>query len=376
MARRRQRLSSSCTAPAERSPAISSRVMSLRSSTGRSNDASVSVSCGPNAKRASPIGEAFWSSARTVPMAMPLSVRSTFTVILAAAFSAATSASGEEVPPSNTVRLRSPMVLPRPADEFLAATGVDAVGQPGDLAVAGCFQEAIDRGQGLDALDRIRLWRELPQRDARGARRHQCDVAGRLGQRHQRNRAAVVLGIGDQLVGGPDPDVPVRCRAPAVVEHDHQRRLAGGRACLRIPDRAGGGENDQRRSQQPQCGQPPRRPRRRLFAWGDVEQQARRRKLDAARPRRHHPQQPPQHRQADEADQEQRFGEGERQSHHAAGPALMVVVRAPDLLTCMPACRNNSSSAAERSVACVVNSQSSLLVSARIWSRCSASRAV
>ena len=35
--RRRQRLSSSCTAPAERSPAISMRAMSLRISTGRSN---------------------------------------------------------------------------------------------------------------------------------------------------------------------------------------------------------------------------------------------------------------------------------------------------------------------------------------------------
>ena len=45
---------------------------------------------------------------------MPLSVRSTFTVIRAAAFSAATSARAEEVPPSKMVRLRSPTVLPRP----------------------------------------------------------------------------------------------------------------------------------------------------------------------------------------------------------------------------------------------------------------------
>ena len=46
--RRRQRLSSNCTAPAERSPAISSRAMSLRNSTGRSNAVSVSRSCGAN----------------------------------------------------------------------------------------------------------------------------------------------------------------------------------------------------------------------------------------------------------------------------------------------------------------------------------------
>jgi hypothetical protein len=52
------------------------------------------------------------SIARTIPAAMPVSVRSTFTVIFAAAFSAATSASGDEVPPSKTVKARSPIVLP------------------------------------------------------------------------------------------------------------------------------------------------------------------------------------------------------------------------------------------------------------------------
>jgi hypothetical protein len=42
--RRRQRLSSSCTAPAERSPVISSRAMSFLISTGRLISASVSRS--------------------------------------------------------------------------------------------------------------------------------------------------------------------------------------------------------------------------------------------------------------------------------------------------------------------------------------------
>ena len=85
------------------------------------------------------------------------------------------------------------------------------------------------RGQGFNALDRIGFWRQLAQRDARGPGGHQRDVARRLGQRHQRNAAAVVVGIGDQFVGGPDPRIPARRRAPAVVEQDHQRRLAAGK---------------------------------------------------------------------------------------------------------------------------------------------------
>ncbi len=64
--------------------------------------------------------------------------------------------------------------------EVLAAAGVDAVGEPGDLAVAGDFEETVDRSQRLDAIDRIGLRRELPQRDARRTRRHQGDVAVRL----------------------------------------------------------------------------------------------------------------------------------------------------------------------------------------------------
>jgi hypothetical protein len=114
IARRRHLLSSSCTAPADRSPDISSRPMSLRNSTGRSNAASVSRSRGANANRASPIGELLWSSARTTPAAAPPSARNTFTVIFAAAFSAAASASADGAPPSKTVSVRSPKVLLRP----------------------------------------------------------------------------------------------------------------------------------------------------------------------------------------------------------------------------------------------------------------------
>src|SRR6266481_2449503 len=92
-------------------------------------------------------------------------------------------------------------------------------------------------------------------------------------------------------------------------------------------------------------------------------------------PRRHHSQQPPEERQAEESQQHQRFGKGEGEaSDHALRPTL-TPARAVPLLTIIPPCRNSSNSAAERLVVWVENSQSSLLVSARISSRCSASRA-
>ena len=73
--------------------------MSLRSSTGRSNAASVSVSCTLKTKRASPIGDPFASSARTMPVSgAPVFARSTFTTMRAAAFSAAVSACGGAMP--------------------------------------------------------------------------------------------------------------------------------------------------------------------------------------------------------------------------------------------------------------------------------------
>ena len=260
-------------------------------------------------------------------------------------------------------------------DELGAASGIDAVREPGDLGIAGRLQEAVERGERIDPVDRIGFGRKLPQRDARGTGRHDGDVAGGFGERHQRHAAAVGVGIGDQLVGGADAGIPARGCAPAVVEQDHQRRGMAGEPGLRIPDRAGGGEDHECRGGKAQRGQPPGRARGRLFLGRDVEQQPRRRKFDAPRPRRHHPQQPPQGRQAQEPEQQHRFGKGERQTRdHEARPAL-TFTRVPPLLTIMPPCRNNNSSAAERLVVWVVNSQSSLLVSSRIWSRCNATRA-
>ena len=76
-------------------------------------------------------------------------------------------------------------------------------------------------------------------------------------------------------------------------------------------------------SSEPQQRQPPRRARRRVFLRLDVEQQPRRRKFDAPRPRRNEPQQPPQDRQAEQAQQNERLREAERQAHHAGLPSCM-----------------------------------------------------
>ena len=268
------------------------------------------------------------------------------------------------------------MVLPR----FSTKSAPRPVSTPSDShaisASPVAFQEAVERAKRVDAIDRIGFWRDLAQRDPRGAGRHQRDVARGLGERNQSNAAAVVVGVGDQLVSGLDPRVPACGRAPAVVEQDHQRRVAAADPGLRIPDRPCGGKDDQRGGGKPQQGQPPRRPRRGFFPRPDVEQQPRRRKLDPSRPRRHDAQQPPQHRQAQQAQQQQRLRKGEgKPRYHALRPALTVEPRALPLAAIMPECRNSSSSAAERLVVWVENSQLSRLVSLRISSRCSATRA-
>ena len=113
--RRRQRLSSSCTAPAERSPAISSRAMSFLISTGRLISASVSRSSSLKAKRVSPSGRPFRSSARITPSSVPpVEARSTFTESPPAALSAAASACAVGSPPVTMETLRPSVARAKP----------------------------------------------------------------------------------------------------------------------------------------------------------------------------------------------------------------------------------------------------------------------
>ncbi len=263
--------------------------MSLRSSTGRSND---SFGCPGPAPRA---GSGFRRSARPSGRArapgrrrrLPLFARSTLTVILAAAFSAAASACAGGVPPSMMVSERSATVLALSVDEFGAASGVDAVGQPDDVGVAGRRQETLDGGQRLDAFDRVGFWRKLAERDAGGACGHQRDVARRLGQRHQRDArgdrrpaleissSAALIRVSQLAAGGP-----------AVVDQQQQRSallrpaaVCGfqiGPAATKITSAAAA-----RRSE----GQPPRRVRRRFLLRSDLEQQPGRRRKSIRRGR-------------------------------------------------------------------------------------------
>ena len=197
------------------------------------------------------------------------------------------------------------------ADEFAGAPGIDAVGEPDQLDVAGPAQEAVERGERLGALDGLGLRLDQAQPRLGGARGLQRNVAVGVGHRQDGDAAAIGVGAGDEVLGGADARIPARRRAPAVVNHDQQRRAAMRGRDRWIPQRAGGGDDDQRGEGEPQQRQPPRRPCRGFFLGRDVEQHARRRKIDPARARRHQPQQPPQHRQAEQAEQDQRFGEGE-----------------------------------------------------------------
>ena len=182
---------------------------------------------------------------------------------------------------------------------------------------------------------------------------------------------AAVVGFGarDQFIRGAQALVPARRRRPAVVDHEQQRRAAARGGDRRIPQRSGGGDDHQRGQRQAQQDQPPGRARRRLFLGRDLEQQARRREIDLLRPRRHEPQQPPQHRQAQQAEQDQRLGEAERKAHHVgasvpvrAGWRLLTTTWAPAPMRAWIA---NNSSVGPRSVRCTVKLQPNCSHSAR-----------
>ena len=132
------------------------------------------------------------------------------------------------------------------ADEFRALRDIDAVGEPQRLDRRRRGDEARDRRQRLVAIDRVRLGLERAQPHPCGARRLERDVAPDVGQRNDRDAAIVGLGARDQVFGGAQPRVPGGGRGPAVVDQQRERRarLRGGER--RIPQRAGGREDQQR----------------------------------------------------------------------------------------------------------------------------------
>ena len=132
------------------------------------------------------------------------------------------------------------------ADEFAGAPGIDAVGEPDDLDVTGPGEEAVEGGERLGALDRLRLRLDESQPRLGGAGGFERDVAVGVGQRQDGDAAAVGIGARDQLLGGADAGVPAPGGAPAVVHHQEQRRAAMGGRDRRIPQRTGRGDDDER----------------------------------------------------------------------------------------------------------------------------------
>ncbi len=199
-------------------------------------------------------------------------------------------------------------------DEIVAAAEIGAVGQPHQIDVVHGGEELGNRRQRFRAIDRVRLRLHLVQANARRARGFERNVARAFRQRNERHGAAIVLGAGDDVVGGAHAGVPGGGSRPAVVDHDCDRAARGRRRKRRMPQRAGGGDDHQRGEREPHQGEPPRRAGGRFLFGRDFEQQPRRRKIDAARPRRDQAQQPPQHRQRQQADQHERFGKADGQS--------------------------------------------------------------
>jgi hypothetical protein len=196
-------------------------------------------------------------------------------------------------------------------DEIGGVADIDAIRKPHDLDVGCRRQEPFQRRHNFGALDRVRLRLDEPQPRSRRGSGLERNVARRGRQRHHGNAAAIGVGTADEVLGGAQAGIPARRGRKAVIDEEHERHAGAGRRDRRIPQRPGRGDDDQRRKRQPQHGQPPRRARRRLLLGHDVEQHAGRRKFDAARPRRDEAQQPPQHRQAEQAEQDERLGKCE-----------------------------------------------------------------
>ncbi len=157
-------------------------------------------------------------------------------------------------------------------DEVRAAAEIGAVGQPHQIDVVHGGEELGNRRQRFRAIDRVRLRLHLVQADARRARGLERNVARALRKRNERHGAAIVLGAGDDVVGGAHAGVPRRGSRPAVVDHDSDRAARGRRRQRRMPQRAGGGDDDQSGERKPHQGEPPRRAGGRFLFGRDFEQ--------------------------------------------------------------------------------------------------------
>ena len=327
-----ERASSRCTAPAERSPAISMRVTWLRSSSGISNVASARVSPASSVKGASPSRWPRAESACSMPARVPPSARRTC-------------ASSRAARPRRRRRRRAPRrrraSRPRTArrqprlaqllgERARLAVMVDAVGEPHD---AGCPAPRSVRGDRLRrrlAVGRERLRLQRRGRRAGGGRRldPQAVLFRRAGGRHHHDRAALPLGLGDQALDH-EACAPASAAAaqPLSTTSTTGPEPVSAFSRFGIEHRLGQRQDHQRGRRHADQRQPPRRLGRRLLAVLDADQDAGRRELDAPRARRDGAQQPLDDRQRQQRPEQPRTEEGERTERH--GRALRRVPALP-----------------------------------------------
>ena len=230
--RRRQRLSSSCTAPAERSPPISSRAMSLRISTGRSSCASVSrsldlkVKAGFAERQSLEVEGAHDAGV----VAAGRWARSTFTVSAPAALSAAASACAGRMPPSTTVigrlsarRASAPTNSPArpastPSESQTISTSPVAARKRSSAGSASVRSTVC--GFGLIRRSRAARRPAVSSEMSRSVFDSGTIATPRPSASARR----------DQILGGAQARVPGRGGAPAVVDQQQQRRAAAARS--------------------------------------------------------------------------------------------------------------------------------------------------
>ena len=206
--------------------------------------------------------------------------------------------------------------LSQGAREGIGLDAGDPVADPDEAGARVLLQEGADRRQVRLAPGEVRAHAEGAQALQGGGRAARLEGDGRLGEAEHGDRAAVARGTLHRVGGDAGAGTPVVCGAGAVVEEDEEGAAPAARAdALRVPDRAGHGEDQGGGGGEPQDQQPERGARGGLALRQQIGHELQRREIDAARPRRRHPEQEPQGWQADQGGE----GEGrcEGQSEHA-----------------------------------------------------------
>ena len=321
-----ERASSRLTAPADRSPAISTRVTWFLSSSGRSKVASARVSPSPSVKAVSPSRWPRADTACRTPAREPPWARSTCASRRPSAATPAEVASASSPGRVSTIEKPPPASsCSRSAKRAGLAVVVDAVGEP-DHASRSCPRSAA--ASASTAAMRS------------GANGCGCSAVAveraSVGASIFRLMPRVALAVGTIITGRLCPSASAISRSIRKVRADHcaaaDQPLSttsttgpeppSALSRFGIEHRLGQRQDDQRGRQHADQRQPPGRLRRRLLAVLDADQDAGRREREAPRLRRHGAQQPPDDRQRQDAGQQPGTEEGDRPERHGAPSAV------------------------------------------------------